>query len=88
MVHQFVDDYISKRETSQLHQDTCQRSSESFVDQLAEESGSHELLRDQLLNVLLAGHCECSHHPLQCRNLPLTIRVSAMSDAFVSATVE
>ena len=55
IVHQFVDEYISKRDTSQSKGDSCQGSTESFVDQLAEESGSHELLRDQLLNILLAG---------------------------------
>ena len=55
IVHQFVDEYISKRDTSQSKGNSCQGSTESFVDQLAEESGSHELLRDQLLNILLAG---------------------------------
>ena len=55
VVHQFVDDYISEREICKSNEGNCQDSSESFVDQLANESGSHEMLRDQLLNILLAG---------------------------------
>ena len=54
IVHQFVDDYIAQRGVDRA-KDGSQISSETFVDQLAQESGSHELLRDQLLNILLAG---------------------------------
>lgn len=54
IVHEFVDDYILKRGVDHGKGDGHE-SSESFVDQLAHESGSHEMLRDQLLNILLAG---------------------------------
>lgn len=54
MVHGFVDDYISGRGIAD-GKGSDQVPSESFVDQLAQESGSHEMLRDQLLNILLAG---------------------------------
>lgn len=55
IVHQFVDDYISEREVYKSEKGGCQEPSESFVDQLAQESGNHGVLRDQLLNILLAG---------------------------------
>lgn len=63
VVHHFINDCIQERGVkSEKYND--EESSESFVDQLAQESGSHELLRDQLLNILLAGRdttaC-CSH---------------------------
>ena len=53
MVHRFVDDYIEERSRNQanLHK----RSPENFVDQLTQASRDRESLRDQLLNVLLAG---------------------------------
>ena len=54
IVHEFVDDYILKRGVDHSKGDVHE-SSESFVDQLVQESGSHEMLRDQLLNILLAG---------------------------------
>lgn len=54
VVHQFIDEYISERGLDK-EKGSRQGSSESFVDQLAQESGSHEMLRDQLLNILLAG---------------------------------
>ncbi|CAF9923181.1 MAG: hypothetical protein ALECFALPRED_002318 [Alectoria fallacina] len=54
IVHQFMDEYISERgvEDGKVN---GQELSESFIDQLAQESGNHEMLRDQLLNILLAG---------------------------------
>lgn len=54
IVHQFIDAYIQERGVN-IKKDANQESSESFVDQLAPESGSHDVLRDQLLNILLAG---------------------------------
>ena len=54
VVHQFIDEYISERGLVK-EKGSRQGSSESFIDQLAQESGSHEMLRDQLLNILLAG---------------------------------
>ena len=54
VVHQFIDEYISERGLDK-EKGSSQGSSESFIDQLTQESGSHEMLRDQLLNILLAG---------------------------------
>ncbi len=54
IVHRFVDDYISERGVDK-EKGSDQESSESFIDRLAQESDSHEMLRDQLLNILLAG---------------------------------
>lgn len=54
VVHQFVDDYILDRGRGK-EEGNGQEASESFVDQLAQGPGSHEMLRDQLLNILLAG---------------------------------
>ena len=54
VVHQFIDEYISERGLDK-EKGSRQESSGSFIDQLAQESGSHEMLRDQLLNILLAG---------------------------------
>ncbi|KAE8440750.1 hypothetical protein EG329_006609 [Mollisiaceae sp. DMI_Dod_QoI] len=54
-VHQFVEKYIQQRN---LEFETSQERSEDsygFIDQVAEESRDIEDLRDQLLNVLLAG---------------------------------
>lgn len=48
-VHKFVDSYIEEREMGKG------KSTGSFVDNLAKESSSRTLLRDQLLNILLAG---------------------------------
>lgn len=53
-VHRFVDDYILERGVPK-GKVNGEEPSGSFVDQLAQESGSHEMLRDQLLNILLAG---------------------------------
>ena len=53
-VHRFVDEYIQERNTTErkgLHGD----SSYGFIDQLARETSSARSLRDQLLNILLAG---------------------------------
>ncbi|KIW00620.1 uncharacterized protein PV09_07816 [Verruconis gallopava] len=53
-VHRFVENYIKEREAQR--ETEVQESSRSwFLDQLAAESKSREDLRDQLLNVLLAG---------------------------------
>jgi len=55
-VHDFVDNYIREREVeNQKAKDTHAVLTESFVDQLAKESSSRTMLRDQLLNILLAG---------------------------------
>ncbi|KAL8780804.1 MAG: hypothetical protein Q9213_006305 [Squamulea squamosa] len=53
-VHQFVDDYIKQRE-QEKRIDGAVTESDSFVDQLAQESESLASLRHQLLNILLAG---------------------------------
>ena len=53
-VHAFVDNYIQEREIKR-QSDVDQRPQENFVDQLAQESSSTIALRDQLLNILLAG---------------------------------
>jgi cytochrome P450 len=55
-VHGFVDNYIQEREEeSSRKKDHHAETTESFVDQLAKESNSQNMLRDQLLNILLAG---------------------------------
>ena len=54
VVHQFIDAYIHERRVK-VEKDTERDTSQSFVDQLAQESSSHAMLRDQLLNILLAG---------------------------------
>lgn len=48
-VHQFVDDYISEREVYQSEKGGCQQSSESFVDQLAQESATECFETNSLL---------------------------------------
>lgn len=53
-VHHFVESYINDRNLTRS-QDKDELSSESFIDQLAQESQSQEELRSQLLNILLAG---------------------------------
>ena len=53
-VHRFVDDYIQDRSLDR-QMDRQPLKSESFVDQLAQELNSPTALRDQLLNILLAG---------------------------------
>ena len=53
-VHRFVDNYIRERDTNSQKEGDMP-SSDSFVDQLAQEASSHTMLRDQLLNILLAG---------------------------------
>jgi len=53
-VHQFVDDYIKERESKRdkgNHEDF----EYGFIDQLAQESSDPQSLRNQLLNILLAG---------------------------------
>ena len=54
VVHQFIDAYIHERSVK-MEKNTERDTSQSFVDQLAQESSSHAMLRDQLLNILLAG---------------------------------
>ena len=53
-VHRFVDNYIQERDRKQS-EGTHQGSTHDFIDQLARESSSPQSLRDQLLNILLAG---------------------------------
>jgi cytochrome P450 len=53
-VHRYVEQYIEKRQQERASAD-AEKSSYAFIDQIAEESGSVGGLRDQLLNVLLAG---------------------------------
>ncbi|KAL2040798.1 hypothetical protein N7G274_006256 [Stereocaulon virgatum] len=53
-VHRFVDNYIRERSVN-AQKEGEMPSSDSFVDQLAQEASSHTMLRDQLLNILLAG---------------------------------
>lgn len=53
-VHRFIDDYIQRRESTKEINGSA-TSSDSFVDQLAQESKNLTSLRYQLLNILLAG---------------------------------
>ena len=53
-VHQFVDNYIQEKDQNEL-EGTHQSSTYGFIDQLARNSKSSQSLRDQLLNILLAG---------------------------------
>lgn len=53
-VHRFVDNYIQERDQRE-HEGTHHGSTDGFVDQLALDSSSPQSLRDQLLNILLAG---------------------------------
>lgn len=53
-VHDFVDKYITERGTKKVGGGS-EESSDSFMDQVALESNSHTMARDQLLNILLAG---------------------------------
>ena len=53
-VHRFVDNYIQERERMGGDGKHA-RSSYGFIDQLAEDCSSPQSLRDQLLNILLAG---------------------------------
>lgn len=53
-VHDFVDNYIQGREEKRNFETETKRT-DNFVDQLAKESTNHKMLRDQLLNILLAG---------------------------------
>lgn len=52
-VHRYVERYIERRNLQSSSGDASEQS--SFVDQVASESGNDEELRDQLVNVLLAG---------------------------------
>jgi cytochrome P450 len=52
-VHQYVERYIERRDLHRTDQNVSERS--SFVDQVANEASSNEEVRDQLVNVLLAG---------------------------------
>ena len=53
-VHEFVDNYINERKSRGMQEDH-ERSEYGFIDQLARESRDTRSLRDQLLNILLAG---------------------------------
>jgi cytochrome P450 len=53
-VHQFVDDYIQQRDFKSEASGHVE-SSFGFIDQVAHESSNDTMLRDQLINVLLAG---------------------------------
>lgn len=53
-VHQFVESYIEDRDLKRP-KEKDEFPSENFTDQLAKESTSHKELRNQLLNILLAG---------------------------------
>ena len=53
-VHGFVDNYINERKSKGTQRDQ-ERSEYGFIDQLAGESRDTRSLRDQLLNILLAG---------------------------------
>ena len=53
-VHRIVDSYIQERAPRKT-KNVKAKLSETFPDQIAEESRSHEMLRHQLLNILLAG---------------------------------
>jgi len=53
-VHRFVEQYIREKE-AKGKEESLQISTSWFLDQVAAESASQEDLRDQLLNVLLAG---------------------------------
>ena len=53
-VHGFVDDYIKQRDfKSESNGDP--EETFGFIDQVGQESGNDTMLRDQLINVLLAG---------------------------------
>ena len=54
VVHGFVDNYIRTRRIK-TGNDAEARESAEFIDQVAQESSSDHLVRDQLVNVLLAG---------------------------------
>lgn len=53
-VHRFMENYIRDRKLA-MKEKSSEDQSYEFFDQVAEESASVEDLRDQLLNVLLAG---------------------------------
>src|SRR5436305_1376147 len=53
-VHQFVDDYIRQRDFKSGANGHAEPSF-GFIDQVAHESSNDTMLRDQLINVLLAG---------------------------------
>lgn len=53
-VHHFVDDYIKERE-SERAKGNQEDFEYGFIDQLAQESRDPQSLRNQLLNILLAG---------------------------------
>lgn len=53
-VHRYVERYIEQRNLLEKNRDS-QDESYNFIDQVAKESASNTQLRDQLLNVLLAG---------------------------------
>ena len=59
-VHAFVDNYVQERGVKG-QSNVDQGLEENFVDQLAQESNSTTALRDQLLNILIAGRdtAEC-----------------------------
>lgn len=54
IVHRFVDNYIQQRDF-QLERNSDADPYFGFINQVAQESGNDTMLRDQLINVLLAG---------------------------------
>ena len=56
-VHRFVEDYIKERgiEKKDSNLNATEDEADSFIDQISAEAGTDIQLRDQLLNVLLAG---------------------------------
>jgi cytochrome P450 len=54
-VHRFVEKYIEEKGLEETEKEDTENSASWFFDQVAAESGSTSDLRDQLLNVLLAG---------------------------------
>ena len=53
-VHHFVDGYIQERDEKRNNNPQVQPL-DSFLDQISQESTSHTMVRDHLLNILLAG---------------------------------
>lgn len=53
-VHRFVDDYVRSHDTEQRSYGGAEETT-GFISQVAQESSSSVMVRDQLINVLLAG---------------------------------
>jgi cytochrome P450 len=71
VVHKFVDNYISARKTEKGC-DVDAGKSIDFFEQVAQESSSDKVLRDQLINLLLAGRdtAACCMSWTMCVNIP------------------